>query len=138
VNGILLVEDNQADALLIQEALRQVSVHGEIERVPDGERALERLRGSGPRPGLVLLDLNLPRMDGRTVLAELKKDPKLRTIPVIVLTTSSAPADIAFAYENHANSYVRKPLGLDALVEAAQAIRDFWLRTATPPHTAGP
>jgi len=135
VNGILLVEDNQADALLIQEALRQASVHLDVERVPDGEAALRRLR-NGPRPGLVLLDLNLPRMDGRTVLAELKADPDLHTIPVIVLTTSSAPADIAFAYENHANSYVRKPLGLDALVEAAQAIRDFWLRTATPPHAA--
>ena len=136
MNGILLVEDNQADALLIQEALRQASVHLDVERVPDGEAALRRLR-NGPRPGLVLLDLNLPRMDGRTVLAELKADPDLHTIPVIVLTTSSAPADIAFAYENHANSYVRKPLGLDALVEAAQAIRDFWLRTATPPAAAG-
>jgi CheY-like chemotaxis protein len=137
MNGILLVEDNQADALLIQEALRQVAVHDPVERVPDGERALERLRGEGPRPGLVLLDLNLPRKDGRTVLAELKADPDLCTIPVIVLTTSAAPADIAFAYENHANSYVRKPLGLDALVEAAKAIRDFWLRTATPPAAAG-
>ena len=136
MNGILLVEDNQADALLIQEALRQASVHLDVERVPDGEAALRRLR-NGPRPGLVLLDLNLPRMDGRTVLAELKADPDLHTIPVIVLTTSSAPADIAFAYENHANSYVRKPLGLDALVEAAAAIRDFWLRTATPPAAAG-
>jgi CheY-like chemotaxis protein len=136
VNGILLVEDNQADALLIQEALRQASVHMDVERVPDGEAALRRLR-EGPRPGLVLLDLNLPRKDGRAVLAELKADPDLHTIPVIVLTTSSAPSDIAFAYENHANSYVRKPLGLDALVEAAQAIRDFWLRTATPPAAAG-
>ena len=136
MNGILLVEDNQADALLIQEALRQASVHLDVERVPDGEAALRRLR-NGPRPGLVLLDLNLPRMDGRTVLAELKADPDLHTIPVIVLTTSSAPADIAFAYENHANSYVRKPLGLDALIEAAKAIRDFWLRTATPPAAAG-
>ena len=130
---ILLVEDSQADALLIQEALRQVAVEHEIERVSDGERALARLRSDEPKPGLVLLDLNLPRVDGRTVLAEVKRDPELREIPVIVLTTSSAPSDIAFAYDNHANSYVRKPLGLDALVEAAQAIRDFWLRTATPP-----
>ena len=136
MNGILLVEDNHADALLIQQALRQVSVDDEIERVTDGELALSRLR-EGPRPGLVLLDLNLPRKDGRAVLAEVKADPELRTIPVIVLTTSSAPSDIAFAYENHANSYVRKPLGLDALVEAAEAIRDFWLRTATPPAATG-
>jgi CheY-like chemotaxis protein len=133
VTRILLVEDSQADALLIQEALRQVAVEHEIERVSDGERALARLRSDEPKPGLVLLDLNLPRVDGRTVLAEVKRDPELREIPVIVLTTSSAPSDIAFAYDNHANSYVRKPLGLDALVEAAQAIRDFWLRTATPP-----
>jgi CheY-like chemotaxis protein len=129
---ILLVEDSQADAILIEEALRQVSIEDEIERVTDGERALARLR-AGPKPGLMLLDLNLPRMDGRAVLAEVKSDPDLREIPVIVLTTSSAPADIAFAYGHHANSYVRKPLGLDALVEAARAIRDFWLRTATPP-----
>jgi CheY-like chemotaxis protein len=130
---ILLVEDSQADAILIQEALRQASVSDEIERVTDGETALARLRGGSPLPGLVLLDLNLPRMDGRAVLAEVKADPQLREIPVIVLTTSSAPADIAFAYGHHANSYVRKPLGLDALIEAAAAIRDFWLRTATLP-----
>ena len=133
MSRILLVEDSQADAILIQEALRQASVDEEIERVTDGESALQRLRSEAPLPNLVLLDLNLPRMDGRAVLAEVKADPRLREIPVIVLTTSSAPSDIAFAYGHHANSYVRKPLGLDALVEAAQAIRDFWLRTATPP-----
>jgi chemotaxis family two-component system response regulator Rcp1 len=135
MTGILLVEDNQADALLLQEALRQLAVHEEIERVSDGEAALARLR-RGPKPGLVLLDLNLPRKDGRAVLAETKADPDLKTIPIIVLTTSSAPADIRFAYEHHANSYVRKPIGLDALIESARAIRDFWLRTATPPAAA--
>jgi CheY-like chemotaxis protein len=82
----------------------------------------------------MLLDLNLPRMDGRQVLAAVKGDPELREIPVIILTTSSAPHDVAFAYRHHANSYVRKPLGLDRLVEAAQSIRDFWLRTATLPE----
>jgi chemotaxis family two-component system response regulator Rcp1 len=130
---ILLVEDSRADAILIQEALRQVSSDHSVETVTDGERALARLRGSGTRPDLVLLDLNLPRKDGRAVLAEIKGDEGLKSIPVIVLTTSSAPADIAFAYTHNANSYVRKPLGLDALVEAAAAIRDFWLRTATLP-----
>lgn len=134
---ILLVEDSRADAILIQEALRQVSDDHSVETVNDGERALSRLRSDATRPDLVLLDLNLPRKDGRAVLAEMKADKGLRAIPVIVLTTSSAPADVAFAYENCANSYVRKPLGLDALVEAAAAIRDFWLRTATlPPATA--
>ena len=130
---ILLVEDSQADAILIQEALRQAAVEDEVQRVPDGETALARLRDGSPPPGLILLDLNLPRVDGRTVLAEVKGDPKLREIPVIVLTTSSSPADIDFAYRHHANSYVRKPLGLEALIESARAIRDFWLRTATPP-----
>ena len=135
MNGILLIEDNQSDALLIEEALRQLAVDDEVERVHDGERAIARLR-EGPRPRLVLLDLNLPRKDGRAVLAEVKADPELKSIPIIVLTTSSAPADIRFAYEHHANSYVRKPIGLDALIEAARAIRDFWLRTATPPAAA--
>jgi len=134
---ILLVEDSRADAILIQEALRQVSSDHSVETVNDGERALARLRSSGTRPDLVLLDLNLPRKDGRAVLAEIKADEGLKAIPVIVLTTSSAPADVAFCYTHCANSYVRKPLGLDALVEAAAAIRDFWLRTATlPPATA--
>ena len=134
---ILLVEDSRADAILIQEALRQVSSDHSVETVNDGERAMARLRSNGTRPDLVLLDLNLPRKDGRAVLAEIKADEGLKSIPVIVLTTSSAPADVAFCYTHCANSYVRKPLGLDALVEAAAAIRDFWLRTATlPPATA--
>jgi chemotaxis family two-component system response regulator Rcp1 len=132
---ILLVEDSSTDAFLIQEALRQVSFDHDVEVVTDGEQALHRLR-SGTRPDLVLLDLNLPRKDGREVLAEVKSDPELRMIPVIVLTTSSAPPDVAFAYMHHANSYIRKPLGLDRLVESAAAIRDFWIRTATLPTQA--
>src|SRR3712207_1127379 len=133
---ILLVEDNPADALLIQEALRQVAADHVVERAADGVEALEYLRGSGERPDLVLLDLNMPRKDGREVLAEIKSDPDLASIPVIILTTSSAPPDVAFAYRHHANSYVRKPLGLDRLVEAAASIRDFWLKTATLPSHA--
>jgi len=132
VTRLLLVEDSTADAILIQEALRRVDVEHDIEIATDGVQALTLLR-EGRRPDLVLLDLNLPRKDGRAVLAEIKADEKLCSIPVIVLTTSGAPADVAFAYAHHANSYVRKPLGLDRLVEAAQAIRDFWIRTATPP-----
>ena len=133
---ILLVEDSSTDAFLIQEALRQVAFEHTVEVVGDGEQALARLRSSAPRPDLVLLDLNLPRVDGREVLAEVKDDPELRAIPIIVLTTSSAPPDVAFAYKHHANSYVRKPLGLDRLVESAAAIRDFWVRTATLPTQA--
>ena len=133
---VLLVEDSTADAILIREALRRVDVDQDVEIATDGVQALERLRAGSPRPDLVLLDLNLPRMDGRAVLVEIKGDPELRTIPVIILTTSGSPADVDFAYRNHANSFVRKPLGLDRLVEAAQAIRDFWMRTATLPASA--
>ncbi len=133
---ILLVEDNQADAFLIQEALRQVAEGHVVDVVTDGEQALEHLRGGGERPDLVLLDLNLPRKDGREVLAEVKGDPELQAIPVIVLTTSSAPPDVAFAYRHHANSYVRKPIGMERLLEAATSIRDFWLQTATLPSGA--
>jgi CheY-like chemotaxis protein len=133
---ILLVEDSQADAILIQEALRQAGLEQPVETVTDGEQALARLRSGLGHPDLVLLDLNLPRKDGRAVLAELKADAELKTIPVIVLTTSGSPADIAYAYRHHANSYVRKPIGLEPLIEAAVAIRDFWFRTATPPQPA--
>jgi CheY-like chemotaxis protein len=131
---ILLVEDSAADAILIQEALKEVAFEHQVDVVTDGEKALDHLRGGGERPNLMLLDLNLPRKDGRQVLAEVKSDPELRSIPVIILTTSSAPPDIAFAYDHHANSYVRKPLGLDRLIESARAIRDFWLRTSTRPE----
>lgn len=132
---ILLVEDSSTDAFLIQEALQRVDFDHTVEVVTDGEQAIDRLR-SGPRPDLMLLDLNLPRKDGRQVLAEIKGDDELKTIPVIVLTTSSAPPDVSFAYRHHANSYVRKPLGLDRLIETAAAIRDFWVRTATLPSQA--
>jgi CheY-like chemotaxis protein len=131
---ILLVEDNRADALLVQEALRTVGVDAPVEVATDGEAALRRLRDAGgSRPGLVLLDLNLPRLDGREVLSHLKTDPALRDIPVVVLTTSSAPPDVALAYDRGANAYVRKPLGMERLEEAVASIRDFWLRTATLP-----
>ena len=142
VVDVLLVEDDPGDVVLIKEAFEFNKVHNTLHIVSDGVEALDFLyRRNGhegaPRPDLVLLDLNLPRKDGRAVLAEIKADEGLKAIPVIVLTTSSAPADVAFCYTHCANSYVRKPLGLDALVEAAAAIRDFWLRTATlPPATA--
>lgn len=136
MSRILLVEDNQADALLLQEAFRAADVTSPVDHVTDGVQALEHLRRAETQPSLVLLDLNLPRKDGRQVLAEVKADPALREIPVIVLTTSSAPADVALAYERGANAYVRKPLGMDPLIAAAASIRDFWLRTATLPSAA--
>ncbi len=127
---ILLVEDSAPDAMLIRQALREAGVDGDVEVVTDGEQALARLR-RGALPDLMLLDLNLPRKDGRAVLAEMRADQALQEVPVIVLTTSSAPHDVRFCYQHGANSYVRKPLGMDRLVESATAIRDFWMRTAT-------
>ncbi len=133
MTNILLVEDSAPDAMLIRQALVEAGVDGKVEVVTDGEQAIARLK-RGPAPDLMLLDLNLPRKDGRAVLAEMNCDDTMRSIPVIVLTTSSAPHDIEFAYRHCANSYVRKPLGLDRLVETARAIRDFWLTTATLPR----
>ncbi len=132
---ILLVEDNDADALLIQEALREAGVDEPVHVEPDGEAAMAHLQkaGSSTRPDLMLLDLNLPRMDGREVLRQVKGDPSLREIPVIILTTSAAPEDVSMAYGGGANAFVRKPLGMDRLVDAAEAIRDFWLQTACLP-----
>ena len=135
MTSILLVEDSAPDAMLIRQALLEAGVEGEVELATDGEQALARLR-RGPAPDLMLLDLNLPRKDGRAVLAEMNCDETMREIPVIVLTTSSAPQDVRFAYRHCANSYVRKPLGLGRLVETARAIRDFWLVTATLPSSA--
>lgn len=136
MTSILLVEDSAPDAMLIRQALREAGVEGTVEVVTDGEQALSRLRG-GAAPDLMLLDLNLPRMDGRAVLAEMRGDDALTEIPVIVLTTSSAPHDVRYCYQHGANSYVRKPLGLDRLVETARKIREFWFDTATLPPPAG-
>jgi two-component system response regulator len=132
VTRILLVEDSAPDAMLIRQALREAEIDADVEVVTDGEQALARLR-RGPAPDLMLLDLNLPRKDGRAVLSEMNCDEGMRGIPTIVLTTSSAPHDVEFAYRHCANSYVRKPLGLDRLVDTARAIREFWLGTATLP-----
>jgi CheY-like chemotaxis protein len=133
MSRILLVEDNQADAILLQEALRQANVTFPVDVVTDGQKALDYLHTVDRLPTLILLDLNLPRMDGREVLSAVKTDPVTREIPVIILTTSSAPPDIELAYDRGANAYVRKPLGIDRLTDAVSAIRDFWLRTATLP-----
>jgi two-component system, chemotaxis family, response regulator Rcp1 len=132
VTSILLVEDSAPDAMLIRQALAEAGVEGDVEVVTDGVQAMERLARE-PAPDLMLLDLNLPRKDGRAVLAEMSCSETMREIPVIVLTTSSAPHDVRFAYAHCANSYVRKPIGLDRLIETARSIRQFWLETATLP-----
>lgn len=128
---ILLVEDNPADVHLTVEALRDARVHNNLHVATDGEEALSFLRRrnghrQAPRPDLVLLDLNLPRKSGREVLAEIKADPDLRRIPVIILSTSSSDDDVASAYDLAANCYVTKPVDLDQFITVVQTIENFW------------
>jgi CheY-like chemotaxis protein len=130
--SILLVEDNPGDIDLTREALRDAKVHIQLHVAMDGVEAIDFLRRRGshvtaPRPDLVLLDLNLPRKDGREVLAEIKGDPELRTIPVVVLSSSEAERDILRSYELHANCYVTKPVDLDRLIEIVNSIEEFWM-----------
>ncbi len=137
---ILLVEDNDADALLVAHALRKAKLPNRLHRVADGLSALQFLRKQGryacaPRPHLILLDLNLPRMNGREVLAEIKDDENLRMIPVVVLTASKSPSDITEVYAHHANCYINKPIGSEDLSVVVQSIEDFWFSVVTlPPH----
>ncbi|MFG2621813.1 response regulator [Streptomyces sp. NPDC048507] len=133
---VLLVEDDMADAMLIEEALSERGARNLVQ-VTDGLAALEHLRAPGSvRPDLIVLDLNMPRMNGRELLRVLKTDEDLQTIPVVVLTTSSAPDDVAGAYSSHANAYVTKPVNLADFEQAVQSIDAFYLDTATrPPRT---
>jgi CheY-like chemotaxis protein len=135
---ILLVEDSPADILLTREAFEHNKIVNAIHVVEDGIQAMEFLykRGayaSAPRPDLILLDLNLPRKNGREVLAEIKADPDLRSIPIVVLTTSSADEDILRAYDLNANCYVIKPVGFDNFMQVIQSIRHFWFSVVTLP-----
>ena len=137
---ILLVEDSPTDVLIAREALTEARLLNTIHVVEDGVDALAFLRRQGrfadaPRPDLILLDLNLPRKNGREVLAEIKNDPALKSIPVVVLTTSSAEEDIIRSYSLHANCYVVKPVEFDNFVKAVQSIRQFWFTiVALPPE----
>ena len=135
---ILLMEDDPGDVELILEALRGSRVALSVERVGDGEEGMRYLRRQGEhaaatRPDLILLDLNMPRMDGREVLLEVKRDAGLRSIPVLVLTTSDAETDIAASYGLGANCYLQKPLGLDAFSRVIKGVEDFWLSLAKLP-----
>ncbi len=128
---ILLVEDDPADVLLTQEALLGSKIRNNLHVVDDGVEALAFLRQEGtyrdvPRPDLILLDLNMPRKDGREVLADIKEDPGLKAIPVAVLTTSSQDEDILKSYELHANCYITKPVGLEQFATVVQSLDDFW------------
>jgi two-component system, chemotaxis family, response regulator Rcp1 len=135
---ILLVEDNPADARLTKEALREGKIRNNLFHTRDGVEALSFLRREDPHreaptPDLILLDLNLPRKDGRQVLTELKSDPRLRHIPVVVLTTSEAEEDILRSYDLHANCYITKPVELEKFVAIVKAIESFWLAIVTLP-----
>jgi chemotaxis family two-component system response regulator Rcp1 len=135
---ILLVEDNPGDVRLAVEALRGAKVRNQLHVVQDGVEAMSFLRQVGqyvgfPRPDLVLLDLNLPRKDGREVLAEIKQDADLKRIPVVILTSSAAEQDILHAYNLHANCYITKPLDLDQFLKVIRTIEDFWLMVVRLP-----
>jgi chemotaxis family two-component system response regulator Rcp1 len=129
---ILLVEDNPGDVRLTIEALKEGRVNNRLQVAHDGVEALQILRQEGQyagaaHPELILLDLNLPKKDGREVLAEIKADPKLRRIPVVVLTTSEADEDVLKSYDLHANCYITKPVDLNRFIAVVKSIEDFWL-----------
>jgi chemotaxis family two-component system response regulator Rcp1 len=129
---ILLVEDNQGDADLARAALEDSKMRNELHHVVDGVEAMAFLRHKGryakaPRPDLVLLDLNLPKMDGREVLAEIKSDPDLMRIPVVILTISKDEEDVLKSYNLHANCFITKPIDLSQFMKVVRAIEDFWL-----------
>ena len=138
---ILLVEDNPGDVELTQEALQESKIRNKLYVARDGVEAMNFLRKKGDHkgvstPDLVLLDLNLPRKDGREVLKELKDDPVLKSIPVVVLTSSDADKDIATCYTNHVNCYIRKPVDFDRFIEVVQQIDNFWFSIVKLPTRA--
>ncbi len=129
---ILLIEDNPGDVRLTQEALREGKIINNLNVVSDGVQALDFLRQKGryagaTRPDVILLDLNLPRKDGREVLEEIKEDPELKRIPVVVITSSSAEEDVLRSYNLHANCYISKPVDLEQFVAVVKSIEDFWM-----------
>jgi len=135
---ILLVEDSPGDVRLTLEALKEAKMNNRMTVVGDGVEAMEYLRRQGKyvdatRPDVVLLDLNLPRKDGRKVLAEMKEDPDLRVIPVVVLTTSRAEEDVLKAYQHHANCYITKPVDFQQFLHVVQSIENFWLSVVRLP-----
>jgi chemotaxis family two-component system response regulator Rcp1 len=139
---VLLVEDSPGDVRLTREAFRETNGAVTLHVASDGVEAMAFLRREGehahaPRPDFILLDLNLPRMDGREVLVHIKEDPDLRTIPTIILTTSEADADVLKSYELNANAYLKKPVTLEAFEALVRSINDFWLtKVMLPQHSA--
>lgn len=137
---ILMVEDNPDDVLLTREALKDAKVHCNLHVTEDGVQALEFLNRTGPysevpRPDIILLDLNLPRKDGREVLQEIKNRENLRMIPVVILTTSESPDDISRAYDSHVNCYITKPVDFDQFIKVVRSIEDFWFTVVKLPRS---
>lgn len=137
---VLLVDDNPADIRLMQEAFRETRVNSTLRVAADGVEAMAYLRHEGsyanvPRPDIVLLDLNLPRKNGHEVLAEIKSDPSLKLIPVVVLTTSSSPDDIHRSYDLRANCYITKPANIERFIGAVRTIGEHWLKLASLPDS---
>lgn len=138
--NILLVEDNEGDIILTLQALEKAHVSNNIYVAKDGEEALLYLRQQGkyknmPVPDLVLLDINLPKIDGKEVLTEIKNDPILRTIPVVMLTTSDSEKDILESYYNHANCFITKPVDFQKFMEVVNSIKDFWITIVKLPKS---
>jgi two-component system, chemotaxis family, response regulator Rcp1 len=136
---VLLVEDSPGDVRLTREAFKDAKVHINLHVVSDGAEAMaflgrEGVHSNAPRPDLILLDLNLPKKDGREVLAELKESPALKCIPVVILTTSASEADIQGSYQRHANCYITKPVDLEGFLKVVKSIDSFWLSVVKLPR----
>jgi chemotaxis family two-component system response regulator Rcp1 len=137
---ILLIEDNEGDIVLTIEALKEARISNTIDVVRDGEKAMQFLLKQGEfsnaaTPDLVLLDINLPKIDGKEVLANIKNDEKLKVIPVVMLTTSDSEKDIFESYHNHANCYITKPVGFQSFIEVIHTIKEFWITIVQLPKT---
>lgn len=138
---VLLIEDSPGDVRLTREAFKDAKVHVNLHVASDGVEAMAFLRcedkyADAPRPDLILLDLNLPKKDGREVLEEIKESPSLKIIPVVVLTTSASEEDILRSYQYHANCYITKPVALDGFLKVVNSIDNFWLSIVKLPHEA--
>ncbi|MEO6613797.1 MAG: response regulator [Chitinophagaceae bacterium] len=137
---ILLIEDNEGDIVLTIEALKEAKINNTIDVVRDGEKAMEFLRKEGEfrhalTPDLILLDINLPKLDGKEVLSNIKNDEILKVIPVVMLTTSDSEKDIFDSYQNHVNCYITKPVGFESFIGVIHTIKDFWITIVQLPKS---
>lgn len=133
---IFLIEDNATDIMMIREAFSQCGIVNPVTIARDGAMAMDILKTAAPLPGLIILDLNLPKIDGHGVLEQIKKDAELRKIPIVVLTSSKSPQDIERAYQLHANCYITKPMDFYRFMDVIGVMKEFWLGMATLPETS--